>query len=86
MDDFLEVRESFESAGEELRLCEMDIPNMTIFDNEIVFSNIIDKEIPKHKSADIIVRNAGNAKYMADLFGFYWQQGKSIEEYKRNIK
>jgi sugar-specific transcriptional regulator TrmB len=85
MDDLLEVCESFESAGEELRLCDMDIPNMTIFDNETVFNNITDKEIPKHKSADIIVRNASNAKYMADLFIFYWQQGKTIEEYKRTV-
>lgn len=84
-DDLVRVCEGFQKAGEELRLCEIDIPNMTIFDNETVFNNISDKEIPKHKSADIIVRNAGNAKYMADLFTFYWQQGKTIEEYKRNI-
>lgn len=84
-DDLIRVCEGFQKAGEELRLCDTDIPNMTIFDNETVFNNISDKEIPKHKSADIIVRNAGNAKYMADLFGFYWQQGKTIEEYKRNI-
>ncbi len=84
-DDLVRVCEGFQKAGEELRLCEIDIPNMTIFDNEIVFSNIIDKEIPKHKSADIIVRNKSNAKYMTDLFEFYWEQGRTIDMYKKSV-
>ena len=56
---------------------------MTIFDNETVFNNISDKDIPRHKTADIIVKNKSNAKYMTDLFEYYWQQSRTIEEYKR---
>jgi sugar-specific transcriptional regulator TrmB len=84
-DDLIRVCENFEKAGEKIRLSEKDIPNMTIFDDEIVFSNITDKNIPAHKTADMIVKNKSNAKYMTDLFEFYWNSGISIKEFK-NIK
>ena len=84
-DDLVRVCESFEKAGEQIRLSEMDIPNMVIFDEEIVFNNISDKEIPKHKQADIIIKNTNNAKYMIDLFNYYWQNGMMVEEYKKKI-
>ncbi len=83
-DDLIKVCESFQKAGEQLRLCVMDIPNMTIFDDETVFSNITDKNIPRSKSADIIVKNRSNAKYMTDLFEFYWKQSMTLEEFKKN--
>lgn len=82
-DDLVKVCESFQNAGEQLRLCEMDIPNMTIFDDEIVFSNITDKNIPRSKSADLIVKNKSNAKYMTDLFEFYWHNSTTLEEFKK---
>ena len=81
-DDLVRVCESFEKAGEQIRLSEMEIPNMVIFDEEIVFNNISDKEIPKHKQADIIIHNRNNAKYMIDLFNYYWQNGMTIEQFK----
>ena len=81
-EDLIRVCESFEKAGEKIRLSEKDIPNMTIFDDEIVFSNITDKNIPAHKTADMIVKNKSNAKYMTDLFEFYWNNGISINEFK----
>jgi len=84
-DDLVQVCEAFESAGEQLRLCSMDIPNMTIFDGEIVFNNITDKNIPRHKSADIIVKNKSNAKYMTDLFEYYWQNSVTLDQLKKSI-
>jgi sugar-specific transcriptional regulator TrmB len=81
-DDLVSVFEAFQRSGEQLRLCDMDIPNMTIFDGETVFNNISDKDIPKHKSADIIVKNKSNAKYMTDLFEYYWSRGLTMDEYK----
>lgn len=81
-EDLICVCENFEKAGEKIRLSEKDIPNMTIFDDEIVFSNITDKNIPAHKTADLIVKNKSNAKYMTDLFDFYWANGISIKDFK----
>jgi sugar-specific transcriptional regulator TrmB len=81
-EDLIRVCENFERAGEKIRLSEKDIPNMTIFDDEIVFSNITDKKIPTHKTADLIVKNKSNAKYMTDLFDFYWNSGFSIIDFK----
>jgi sugar-specific transcriptional regulator TrmB len=81
-EDLIRVCENFEKAGEKIRLSEKDIPNMTIFDDEIVFSNITDKKIPSHKTADLIVKNKSNAKYMTDLFEFYWDNGISIKDFK----
>lgn len=84
-DDLVRVCEKFEQAGEQIRLSEMEIPNMVIFDEEIVFNNISDKDIPKHKQADIIIKNRNNAKYMIDLFNYYWQNGMTVEEFKKTI-
>lgn len=81
-EDLICVCENFEKAGEKIRLSEMDIPNMTIFDDETVFSNITDKSIPAHKTADLIVKNKSNAKYMTDLFEFYWSSGISVKDFK----
>jgi hypothetical protein len=56
---------------------------MTIFDDEIVFNNITDKDIPRHKSADIIVKNKNNAKFMTDLFEYYWKSSMTVIDYKK---
>lgn len=84
-EDLVRVCEKFQSAGEQIRLSEIEIPNLVIFDEEIVFNNIRDKEIPAHKQADIIIKNKNNAKYMIDLFDYYWQKGLTVEQYKKTI-
>jgi hypothetical protein len=81
-DDLITVCESFQKAGEQLRLCELEIPNMTIFDDETVFSNITEPDIPGSKTADIIIKNKSNAKFMKDLFEYYWQNSFTIGDYK----
>jgi sugar-specific transcriptional regulator TrmB len=85
IDDLIRVCEKFEKAGEQIRLSSLEVPNMVIFDEETVFNNISDKEIPKHQQADIIIKNRNNAKHMIDLFNFYWNSGVTIKEYKKNI-
>ena len=82
-EDLICVCESFQNAGEQLRLCENEIPNMTIFDDEIVFNNITETNIPIHKTADIIIKNKSNAKFMADLFEYYWINSMTISDYKK---
>lgn len=84
-EDLIKVLEKFETAGEQIRISEIEIPNMVIFDEEIVFNNISDKDIPKNKQADIIVKNKSNAKYMTDLFNYYWQNGMTLKEYKNKF-
>ncbi len=84
-DDLIRVCEKFQEAGEQIRLSDMEIPNMVIFDEETVFNNISDKDIPKHQQADIIIKNANNARFMIDLFNYYWQSGIKVEEYKKII-
>lgn len=84
-EDLIRVCEKFEEAGEQIRISEMELPNMVVFDEEIVFNNISDQDIPKHQQADIIIKNKNNAKYMIDLFNFYWGNGMTAEDYKRKL-
>lgn len=84
-EDLINVLEKFAKAGEQIRVSEMEIPNMVIFDEEIVFNNISDKNIPKNKQADIIVKNKNNAKFMIDLFNYYWNNAMTIEEFNKQI-
>lgn len=81
-EDLVKVCQRFEDSGEILRLSQMDIPNMTIFDDEIVFNNITDPAIPKNKSADVIIKNKSNAKYMTDLFEFYWDNSMTLKDFR----
>jgi sugar-specific transcriptional regulator TrmB len=82
----IEVCKKFEASGEEIRLSKGDIPNMTIVDGESVFINTDDKLIPNQSQADLIMRRTTFAKYMMDLFNFYWKQSDTVKEYKKIIK
>lgn len=85
-DDLIRVLEFFESKGEEVRLSEMKIPNITIFDREVTFTNLADKNIPKNKQADIIIQNTEYAGHMSDLFTYYWDNGMTISQYRQKVK
>lgn len=82
VEDFIKVLEAFQKAGEEIKVAEDNIPNMTIFDKRKVFFNLGDKRIPQNNRADLIVRYDDFASYMEDLFTFYWTKSLSLEEYK----
>jgi sugar-specific transcriptional regulator TrmB len=81
--DLTRVIRKFQESGEQVRLSEVKIPNITIFDRETIFINLTDKKIPKHKQADIIIKNPDYAEHMADLFKFYWDQGLTVDEYEK---
>lgn len=83
-DDLIKICRSYESYGEQLRLSTERLMNMTVFDREIVFTNVDDKSIPRHNKSDIIVRNKDYAKNMIDLFEHYWDNARSLDEYKKN--
>jgi sugar-specific transcriptional regulator TrmB len=81
-DDLMKVCKAFQKNGEDLRLCELQIPNMTIFDKEKVFFNLGDKTIPVQSRSDLIVSYTEYAGYMEDLFNYYWERSMTIEEFK----
>jgi len=84
--DLIRLCEKFRESGEELRLTAGNIPNITIFDKKIVFTNLADRKIPKHKQADIIVKNPDYAEQISELFYSHWNKAKTLEEYKEETK
>lgn len=85
--ELVKILELFKSNGEEIRLSEMKIPNITLFDQESVFMNMSgDRNVPKQKQADVIIKNADFASHMRDLFNYYWSQGITLEEFKKKNK
>jgi len=85
--ELVKACELFESGGEEVRLADFKLPNITIFDKEFVFLNLsADKNVPKHKQADLIIQNSDHAGHMRDLFNHYWNESLTITEFrKKNI-
>lgn len=79
-ENLAEVCKKYESIGEQLRLCDFDIPNMTIIDRQSVFINTDDLEHPNQSQADLIMRRSNFAKYMVDLFEFYWERSNTLKE------
>lgn len=83
--DLMKACEFFEKSGEVLKLSESPVPNMTIFDREIVFLNITDKTLPKHNEADIMIRNKEFAENMVIVFESLWEKAKDLSEFKKNL-
>lgn len=73
-----QVCKKYKSIGEDLRICDFDIPNMTIIDSSSVFINTDSIENPNQTNADIIMRNLTFTKYMKDLFEHYWEKAKKV--------
>lgn len=84
-DDLVRVCESFEKYGEQVRLSKMKIPNISVFDGENIFLNLSGSSVPKNKQADIIIKNPDFASHIIDLFNYYWDNGLTVEEYKKTI-
>ncbi len=81
--DLIRICKAFEKNGEKTRVCNKEIPNMTIFDSSTVFMNIPDKNVPRHNNADIIVRNPDFAGRMKDLFNYYWSDSVTLKELEK---
>jgi sugar-specific transcriptional regulator TrmB len=79
--------EAYEQAGEQIRLAKFNLTNIAIFDKETVFINLSnDKTIPKHKQADLIIKNTDFAVHIRDLFETYWERSITLEEFKIKSK
>ncbi len=83
LDGFIDLCEYYENNGEKLKISQLELPNITIFDRETVFINIDNKDIPRHSRADIIIKNPDFAKRMMDLFNYYWSQAYTTSEFKK---
>lgn len=86
VEDLIKVCEMFSASGEDIRLTDIEIPNMTIIDRDNVFINVDDKWVPKQNRADMILRHSSLAQNMFDLFMHYWDKSLTIKEYKNRIK
>lgn len=82
-EDVIRIIQNFESKGEQPKISEMQLSNTTIIDREIVYMNIMDKDIPRHNNSDIIIRNKESAKNFVDLFNFYWENSYTVTDYKK---
>ena len=80
-DDLIRVCKMFESFGEELKLSEINIPNLIIVDREKVFLNIAGKK-SRTDQTDLIIYNSAIANNMLDLFNYYWEQSYTIGNIK----
>lgn len=79
--DLREVFSKFESYGEKLRLIKEKIPNLVIFDREIVFLNVMEKTEKKNNEADVIFRNKDFAETMAGMFDRTWEKSETLKEF-----
>jgi phosphatidylserine/phosphatidylglycerophosphate/cardiolipin synthase-like enzyme len=86
VDDLIRIVENFERLGENARITDETVPNITIFDKETVFININDKTVPRHNEADVIFRTKDFANSMTTVFNSFWEKSKSVKEYKKSLK
>ncbi len=84
--DFLDILSKYQDAGEQLRISDKSVPNFTIFDRETVFMCISDKSLPRHQEADLIIRNKQFAENLIHIFNTYYENSKTIKEYKDKLK
>jgi sugar-specific transcriptional regulator TrmB len=83
--EFIKILEKYEKSGEQIRISKEKVPNITIIDREIVFTNVSDRSLPRHTEADIIVRNKNYSESMSIVFNTFWEKGFKIKDYK-NLK
>jgi sugar-specific transcriptional regulator TrmB len=87
INDYIFAWDVFHNGGEQIKIADFPLTNIAIFDRETVFINLSsDKTIPKHKQADLIVKNPEFAVHMVDLFNNYWDKSISLEEFKKKRK
>ncbi len=83
--DLLRIFSDFEKQGEQVRLASEVFQNMVIFDRKIVFVSLADPKIPKNNRSDIIIKDEYYANSMAQYFDYFWQQSKTIEQFKSEL-
>jgi HTH-type transcriptional regulator, sugar sensing transcriptional regulator len=85
-ENLVNLYQSFEDYGEEIRVTKTITQNITIFDREIVFINLIDKNIPGSERTDIVVYNKNFAEYSAQNFLNLWDNSETLKEFEKRVK
>lgn len=84
--ELLAACELFEKSGEKVKLADFKLPNVFVFDEDTVYVNLSsDKNVPKHKQADLIIKNPEYAAHIKDLFELYWNKSLTLNEYKTKL-
>ena len=84
-EDLHKVFSGFENYGEKVKLSKSKVPNLAIFDREIVFLNVVDKsDSKKNNEADVIFKNKDFAETMTEMFNRSWEKSYTLKEYLVN--
>ena len=81
----VDLCESFEKQGVQIRLVNEMPQNFTIFDGTTVFLNLVDETVTLYNRSDIIISNERYANSMIDLFSYYWENSMTIHEFKQTL-
>lgn len=82
----IDLLESFEKNGIEVKLMKELPQNLFVFDEKYVFFNIIDESVDKYNLSDLIIDNEKYATAMKDLFDYYWDNSMTISEFEKSEK
>ncbi len=85
LNSLVNICETFEKQGEQVKLVKKIPQNFTVFDSKVVFINIVDETLKINNRSDIIIRNNRYANTMIDLFNYYWENSMTIQEFKRTL-
>lgn len=81
----VDLCESFEKQGVQIRLVNEMPQNFTIFDGTTVFLNLVDETVTLYNRSDIIISNERYANSMIDLFTYYWENSMTIQEFNQSL-
>lgn len=81
--DLINVFNTFVMQGEQVRLAKEVYQNMVIFDRKIVFISLADPKISTYNRSDVIIKDEYYANSMAQYFEYFWNQSRTIEEFKK---
>ena len=84
-DDLIQLCETFEKEGEQIRLAEKVPQRIAIFDRKIVFTSLVDETQSKNNRTDVIIRNKDYASHQIELFNLYWEKSYTLEDYKKKF-
>jgi HTH-type transcriptional regulator, sugar sensing transcriptional regulator len=80
-DYFIKWIKYFESIGEEIRICESLPIKMLITDNNIVMISLRNEGVEKFNILSMVVEHSDLTVALVNLFNFYWNASKTIEEF-----
>lgn len=82
----VEICEQFEQDGTQIRLAKHVPQNFAVFDQRVVFLNVVKEIKGKYESSDIISSNPGLAELFTYTFNCLWDSSMTLIEYKESLK